>query len=179
MFALPLPGSYQPTARPVMNTPASIRPYADGDLPRMIEITTEAFEPVSIDRNIESHVGGLINGKDWRFRKSLQIEFDVRREPQGVFVADAAGQVVGFITTFHDVQAGVGFIPNLAVAADQRGQGLGRRLIQHAIGHFRAIGVTYVRIETLEQNTIGQSLYPSLGFEEIARQIHYGMRLDG
>ena len=35
------------------------------------------------------------------------------------------------------------------------------------------------KIETLEQNPIGQTLYPSLGFQEVARQIHYAMRLDG
>jgi hypothetical protein len=29
------------------------------------------------------------------------------------------------------------------------------------------------RIETLEQNPIGQHLYPSLGFQEFARQIHF------
>jgi ribosomal protein S18 acetylase RimI-like enzyme len=133
----------------------------------MLDITAEAFEPVSIDRNIERHVGGPINGRDWKFRKLQQIEFDVEREPAGVFVADGAGRVVGYITTFHDIDAGVGFIPNLAVAASHRGQGLGSRLIEYAIEHFRSLGVQYLRIETLEQNGIGQSLYPSLGFEEI------------
>ena len=33
------------------------------------------------------------------------------------------------------------------------------------------------RIETLAQNEVGQSLYPSLGFVEIARQIHYAQKL--
>ena len=33
------------------------------------------------------------------------------------------------------------------------------------------------KIETLDQNPIGQKLYPSLGFREVARQIHYAMRL--
>ena len=35
------------------------------------------------------------------------------------------------------------------------------------------------KIETLEQNPIGRHLYPSLGFQEIARQIHYAMPLVG
>ena len=35
------------------------------------------------------------------------------------------------------------------------------------------------KIETLEQNLVGQALYPSLGFKEVARQVHYAMRLDG
>ena len=37
--------------------------------------------------------------------------------------------------------------------------------------------MTVAKIETLEQNTIGRHLYPSLGFREIARQIHYAMSL--
>ncbi|MEZ4660478.1 MAG: hypothetical protein R2911_23220 [Caldilineaceae bacterium] len=34
-----------------------------------------------------------------------------------------------------------------------------------------------MRIETLAHNPIGQYLYPSCGFEEIARQVHYVMPL--
>jgi ribosomal protein S18 acetylase RimI-like enzyme len=43
--------------------------------------------------------------------------------------------------------------------------------------HFRRNGVECARIETLEQNPIGQHLYPAVGFREVARQIHYAMRL--
>jgi ribosomal protein S18 acetylase RimI-like enzyme len=50
-------------------------------------------------------------------------------------------------------------------------------LIEHALSHFRAAGMTVARIETLEQNAIGRHLYPSLGFVEIARQIHYATSL--
>jgi hypothetical protein len=37
--------------------------------------------------------------------------------------------------------------------------------------------MTIAKIETLEQNLIGRHLYPSLGFVEVARQIHYAMPL--
>jgi len=143
-----------------------------------MEITVEAFEPVSIDRNMEEQTGGPINGRDWRWRKAKHIEDDARREPEGIFVAEQDGGIVGYITTWHDREAGVGNIPNLAVTAECRGQGVGRQLIEHALDHFRKLGLAYARIETLEQNPVGQSLYPSLGFREIARQIHYGMPLD-
>ena len=59
---------------------------------------------------------------------------------------------------------------------EARGQGLGRRLIEHALAHFRAAGMTIAKIETLEQNAVGRHLYPSVGFVEVARQIHYAMR---
>jgi ribosomal protein S18 acetylase RimI-like enzyme len=32
-------------------------------------------------------------------------------------------------------------------------------------------------IETMTHNPIGQHLYPSCGFEEIGRQIHYALKL--
>ena len=60
---------------------------------------------------------------------------------------------------------------------EARGQGLGRRLIEHALAHFRAAGMTIAKIETLEQNAVGRHLYPSVGFVEVARQIHYAMAL--
>ena len=76
-----------------------------------------------------------------------------------------------------DADTGVGLIPNLAVDATVRGQGIGRRLIAHALEHFRRQGATHARIETLDQNEVGQNLYPSMGFQEVARQIHYCMKL--
>ena len=157
--------------------PPQIRNYRPGDLPRLQEITVTAFEPVSIDRNIEAHVGGSLNGRDWKWRKAQHIADDVDREATGVFVAEIGDLIVGYITTWHDAQAGVGNIPNLAVDAAHRGSGIGRRLIEHALEHFRNLGLSYARIETLEQNPVGQGLYPSLGFREIARQIHYGLAL--
>jgi len=56
-------------------------------------------------------------------------------------------------------------------------QGIGTLLIRYALDHFRSLGLTHARIETLQQNEIGQSLYPQLGFQEVARQIHYCLRL--
>ncbi len=92
---------------------------------------------------------------------------------------DEAGAFAGYVTMRLDREAGVGTIPNLAVRADLRGKGLGRRLIEHALGVFREEGLKIARIETLEQNEIGRHLYPQLGFVEVARQLHFAMRLDG
>jgi ribosomal protein S18 acetylase RimI-like enzyme len=153
-----------------------IRPFRQADLPLIKAITVEAFEGVSIDRNIEEQFG-LINGHDWEWRKGREIEEDVAKDAEGVFVAEEAALVVGYITTWMDHEAGVGFIHNLAVSARSRGQGIGRKLIEHALDHFRKHGIPYARIETLEQNQAGQKLYPAFGFREVARQIHYCMPL--
>jgi ribosomal protein S18 acetylase RimI-like enzyme len=154
-----------------------IRGYRSGDLERLQAITIEAFEAVSIDKNLEAEFGEL-GDRDWKWRKARAILDDCERDPQGVFVAEVGSDVVGYITTWIDREAGFGMIPNLAVDSQARGRGIGRQLIQHAIEHFRTSGIAYARIETLEQNAIGQKLYPSLGFREVARQIHYAMRID-
>ncbi|MEQ8789594.1 MAG: GNAT family N-acetyltransferase [Pirellulaceae bacterium] len=155
----------------------TIRLYRESDLDRLKEITVEGFEGVSMDRNIEQR-HGQVAGRDWKWRKARHIELDARRDPKGIFVAEADGAAAGYITTWMDAETGTGFIPNLAVDSRFRGEGIGRRLIEHALDHFRASSMKYARIETLDQNPVGQKLYPSCGFEEIARQIHYGMPLE-
>ena len=149
-----------------------IRPYRPEDLPALKAITVEAFDGVSIDQGIEREFGPVA-GHDWRWRKARHLDEDAAREATGIFVAEEDGQVVGYITTWQDRQAGIGHIPNVAIAASFRGQGLGRQLIEHALAQFRASGLSHAKIETLVQNQVGNHLYRSLGFREVARQIHF------
>jgi ribosomal protein S18 acetylase RimI-like enzyme len=154
-----------------------IRHFELSDLPRLQEITVEAFEGVSIEHNIEQQFGP-IRGHDWRWRKARHVEQDAQRHPEGILVALHDGQVVGYVSTWLDREAGIGHIPNLSITAWVRGKGLGRRLLNEALDYFRVQGMSHAKIETLDQNPVGQSLYPSLGFQEVARQIHYVMQLD-
>ena len=156
----------------------SIRPFRDGDLPRLQHITAQTFGPVSIDRNMEQRLGPFGQG-DWSTRKVAAIADDCAAQPDGVFVAeDASGEPIGYVTTRLNPTSRIGWIPNLAVDPSHQGKGLGRTLLLHALDHFRRSGMEVAKIETLEQNPVGQSLYPSLGFVEVARQIHYAMRLE-
>jgi len=149
-----------------------IRLYRPDDLPTLKAITIAAFDGVSIDQGIEQ-VFGQVSGHDWRWRKARHLDDDAAREPNGIFIAEHEGQIVGYITTWQDRAAGIGHIPNLAIAAGFRGHGLGRQLIEHALAHFRTAGLSHAKIETLVQNDIGNHLYRSLGFREVARQIHF------
>jgi ribosomal protein S18 acetylase RimI-like enzyme len=155
----------------------TIRTFDSADLAKLLEITAATFAAVSIDGNIEKHFGTLPRS-DWRKRKLAAIQDDCRIAPSGVFVAaDSAGDLVGYVTTRADLQMGVGSIPNLAVDPAHQKRGLARMLLQHALNHFRQLGLALARIETLQQNPVGQHLYPALGFVEVARQIHYAMKL--
>ncbi len=149
-----------------------IRPFRSSDLPTLKRITVAAFDGVSIDQGMQK-LFGPIHGHDWQWRKARHLDEDAARDPEGIFVAEIDGRIVGCITTWQDREAGIGHIPNIALEADCRGQGLGRTLIEYALQHFRDCGLTHAKIETLEQNAIGNHLYTSLGFREIARQIHF------
>jgi len=153
-----------------------IRPFQPSDLSRLKEITVEAFDGVSIDQAMENAFGP-INGRTWQWRKGRHLDDDVSREPEGIFVAEEEGRILGCITVWMDREAGVGHIPNVALAPESRGKGYGRELIEFALDHFREHGLTHARIETLVQNNVGNQLYQSIGFREVARQIHFAMDL--
>jgi ribosomal protein S18 acetylase RimI-like enzyme len=158
--------------------PIDIRPFRESDRPTVRELTIAAFEGVSIDHNIDLRLGAVA-GRDWRWRKAQDIDRDIDLLGAELAVAEdnQSGAVVGYVTMQLDREALIGWIHNLAVAKEARGLGLGRRLIEYALSHFRAGGMTVAKIETLEQNAIGRHLYPLLGFVEVARQIHYAASL--
>ncbi len=154
-----------------------IRPYQNGDLDRLKEITLTCFKEVAIDKNIEDKFG-LVGGHDWQWRKARHIDDDVAgRNAEGVFVFEENGVVEGYITCRLDPATRIGRIPNMAVMPSMRGRGVGRQLMDKAFDYFRENAMECAKIETLEQNPIGQQFYPSAGFEEVGRQIHYLKRL--
>lgn len=154
----------------------AIRRYQTDDLAALKRLTAKAFEGVTLEQNVEAALG-LLRGHDWRWRKARHVDEDVAANPDGIFVAEAGGQIVGYITTRVDREAGKGRIPNLAVAAEFRKQGLGRQLIECALDYFRAEGLEYAVIETMAQNAAGNHVYPACGFVEVARQVHFARKL--
>lgn len=153
-----------------------IRPYRPADLDALRRLTVESFAGVTLEQNVEDALG-VLNGNDWRWRKARHVDEDVAANPAGVFVAETGGRAVGYVSTRIDREAGKGRIPNLAVAEEARNQGLGRRLIEHALDYFRAEGLAYAVIETMAQNPVGNHLYPACGFVEVARQVHFARKL--
>lgn len=153
-----------------------IRPFQAADLDELKRITIEGFDGIAIDQNVQNHFG-VLGGRDWKWRKARHVDEDVAANPAGVFVAEERGGILGYISTRIDRDTGKGRIPNLAVDAAARGQGLGRRLIDHALEYFRREGMSFAMIETMANNPAGQHLYPSCGFVETGRQIHYAIKL--
>jgi len=158
-------------------TALKIRSFSEEDRQALHNITASSFRDASIHGKLEA-LYGEIRGIAWSKHKSREIDQDIAAEPDGVLVAEEDGRVVGYITTITDDTTGIGRIPNLAVAPDCQGKGVGKQLINAALDRFRENGMQYAKIETLATNQAGQSLYPKAGFEELARQIHYIMKIE-
>ena len=154
----------------------TIRPYQESDLPALRQLTVDSFAGVALEQMLEQKLGRW-NNRGWKTRKADQVDDDCISNPSGVFVAVRSGEVLGYVSTRVDRHNERGRIPNMAVAEHARGLGLGRRLVNHALDYLRRQGMKIAQIETMESNEVGRHLYPSCGFEEMAHQVHYAMKL--
>ena len=150
-----------------------IRTAVASDLKDIVALTEKEFRGASIDAKIEDMLGGT----PWIETKAVVLKNELEKNPDGCFVAVLDGEVVGYVTTAIISVASRGVIANLAVSSKLQGRGIGRKLIDLAISHFRKLGLHQAKIETLASNQVGQHLYPSLGFREVERQVHYIMPL--
>lgn len=156
----------------------SIRPYRPDDLARVLELTAEGFVGASVERRIDMQFPDVQPPTDWSVAKCGEVAEDLRSHAEGCFVAEIDGEVVGYVTTSVREDRQQGRIPNLATDRRFRNLGIGRALLERALADFRERGLRIARIETLADNAVGNHLYPSLGFDEIARQVHFALRLD-
>ena len=91
-------------------------------------------------------------------------EYLLLRNPASGAVAGYAG--VGLSGSEADVMT-------VAVAPEQQGRGLGRRLSQALVDRAAARGATQLVLEVRSDNVAAQRLYASLGFERIAVRRRY------
>jgi ribosomal protein S18 acetylase RimI-like enzyme len=98
---------------------------------------------------------------------------------QLLLVAESAGRIVGclqlsFIPGLSRRGAWRGQIESVRIASDARGGGLGRKMIEHAIGLCRERGCSLVQLTTDKSRLDARRFYEQLGF--VAS--HEGMKLD-
>ena len=85
-----------------------------------------------------------------------------------------AGSVLGYVVAWF--VADQGEIANIAVAPDQRGQGVGRALLDAALGEAATRGISAVFLEVRDSNQRARELDASRGFEEVGRRRRYYRR---
>jgi ribosomal protein S18 acetylase RimI-like enzyme len=94
--------------------------------------------------------------------------FGGRSPADGYLVAELAGRVVGYVRhaapTPLAANRHVRQIQGLAVAADARGRGVGRALVEAACAAAREAGARRVTLRVLGGNTSARRLYERCGF---------------
>ncbi|MDZ7701630.1 MAG: ribosomal protein S18-alanine N-acetyltransferase [Halobacteriales archaeon] len=85
----------------------------------------------------------------------------------GFLVAEAGAGVAGYVVADTVSQGGrsVGHVKDIAVHPEWRGQGLGTRLLDRALGVLERRGVSRVKLEVRRTNERAISLYRRFGFE--------------
>ena len=110
------------------------------------------------------------------------VERYLMRNPDTSFVAEADGRIVGAVMAGHDGRRG--FIYHTAVRPECRRQGIGKRLVAHALAALEAAGIHKVALVAFARNEAGNAFWASLGFEERNdltyrnRSIHELTRID-
>jgi len=86
----------------------------------------------------------------------------LRRNPATSFVAEDGGRIIGSILAGHDGRRG--FIQHMAVLPDYRMQGVGRRLVEHAMRALEEEGIHKVALLAFRKNEIGNAFWEKMGF---------------
>src|SRR6185503_100515 len=95
---------------------------------------------------------------------NTRVFFSVARQP-------ADGSLAGYVVAWYVMDEGE--LANLAVAPSQRGQGIGRSLLDAMLTDALARGTTQVYLEVRESNVSARQLYRTRGFEEVGRRQAY------
>jgi ribosomal protein S18 acetylase RimI-like enzyme len=83
--------------------------------------------------------------------------FSLKDDPDGLWVADADGEIVGFALSW--VCGELWFLAELFVAPGQQGRGVGNELLARAFDHARKAGATNKCLMTFTFNVVSQGLY--------------------
>lgn len=111
--------------------------------------------------------------------------FERARAFDGVlFVAERAGRVVGYVSVWRryvsdeldDPPGEMGYVSDLVVDPDVRGEGLGPALLRRAEESVREAGVTTLRLSVLAGNQRALALYENEGFAPV--ELDLEKRLD-
>jgi RimJ/RimL family protein N-acetyltransferase len=122
--------------------------------------------------------GWLIADDSWRGpRDERRYLKAVQRHPHAaVFVAEAAGEIVGRLSIARDPHPASHHVADLGlmVAAAHRRRGIGRALLARAVDWASEAGVRKLELHVFPYNTAAIALYESFGFErEGYRHAHY------
>ncbi len=148
------------SAVPEGNQDLAVRVMTDADLSEVLEIERQSY------------------GFPW----APGIFQDCLRVGYACWVAEKDGRLLGYL--IMSMAAGEAHVLNLCVGPASRRQGIGRRLLAHAMSVAHRCGVDSMFLEVRPSNRSALGLYEAIGFHEVGlRPAYYpmsgGRREDG
>ena len=94
---------------------------------------------------------------------------------ESAFLVAEADEILGYVVADRTPNHGrdFGHIKDLAVHPDARRNGIGRRLLNHAISRLLVAGVSRIKLEVRASNRAAQRLYTDEGFTATRRVPRY------
>lgn len=106
--------------------------------------------------------------EQWLSQTYRELQRLYEHEPTGCFVLEDNGRPAGIaMATSYGEH---GFIGNVIVVAEKRGQGLGRALVDHAVAYLEAEGAHNVLLDAVPGAV---SLYRRAGFRPVCQSMRY------
>jgi ribosomal protein S18 acetylase RimI-like enzyme len=113
--------------------------------------------------------GTCTAAEGWLTETRQSFEGFYAHAPAGCFVAELDGKRVGIcVATGYDTY---GFVGELIVVPEARGQGIGSRLLEHAISYLHGRGVQNILLDGV---VAAVSLYERAGFRKVCRSLRFG-----
>jgi L-amino acid N-acyltransferase len=148
-----------------------VRPASEEDLPAVLEIYNEAVLNTTASYDYEPRT--LEHRRQWFAER--------KREGYGVFVAIDDGHVVGW-SALNPYHARMGFRftaeNSVYVAANRRGQGIGKLLLAPLIDAARDRGLHAIIAAIDAENQASIRLHARFGFEKVGHFKQTGFKFD-
>src|SRR5680860_1335893 len=92
-------------------------------------------------------------------------------DPEGLFVAERSGQIIGFHWT--KIENGLGEVYVVGIDPDAQGGGLGKALTARGLRHLQLGGVPAVILYVEGDNAPALAVYRGLGFHDFKKDVLY------
>jgi ribosomal protein S18 acetylase RimI-like enzyme len=128
--------------------PLVCRPAREQDLERAQELVVRSIN----DLTQRHGFGPMAVLRPTRFQS-----FSLRDDPDGLWVAEDAGEILGF--AFSWVCGDLWFLAELFVSPGHQGRGISNELLKRTLDHAQKTGATNKALITFTFNTVSQGLY--------------------
>ena len=156
-------------------THAQVRPFADGDIGQIVELSLLAWEPVfeSFEKVLGPRVFPILY-PDWLKTQAEGVEGACRAtDKYHTLVAELDGRVVGFIA--YELTGETGEVVLLAVHPEFQRRGIATQLNQAALDAMKVAGMKMVVVETggEEGHAPARRVYEKAGYTGLPLVRHF------